>query len=131
MARLVQQTVKLTTATGIADLRIGLSTGNSHIAHEKAFSILVKDCIRRAIGNALGQSVLGILLSTGLLDDATDPQDFHRQLLPTFGNGAAVLERLIVKELYRSLNIPDSSQEHFEYGEALAVARDTLFVRDN
>jgi len=41
----------------------------------------------------------------------------------TFGNGSVVLERMIVKALYRKLGIRSDSTIGFDYAKALDAAR--------
>jgi len=84
--------------------------------------------IGEGIRAALGQAILGVLNGQGLFNEATDPKEFHRKLRSVFGNGATVLEKVIVKDLFRKLNVPYNSQERFDYGEALERAREACVV---
>jgi hypothetical protein len=59
-----------------------------------------------------------------LFDRASDPKEFQIKLQSVFGNGATVIEKVIIKDLFRRLNIPYSSQGPFNYGEALEMARE-------
>ncbi len=101
---------------------------NSKLAEEKVFSSVLTDSVCEAVGDALGKNVLSILVSKGLLDNANNPRELERQLSSTFGNGSAVLERIIVKGLYQKLRIPFDSSYGFDYAKALDVARNVLFV---
>src|SRR3989442_12257275 len=83
---------------------------NRRFAAEKAFSSVLVSTVREAVGNALGHNVLEILTSKGLLDDASNSKEFDRKLQSLFGNGAAVLERIVVKDLNRKLGIPRSEE---------------------
>lgn len=95
---------------------------------EKAFTSLLSDTIRDAVGNALGQNVMEIIASKGLLDDAGNSKDFHRKLQSIFGNGAIVLERIVVKDLDRKLGIRYDSEADFDYAKSLETARDVCMV---
>ena len=95
---------------------------------EKAFSSILIDVVCGAVADALGRYVLDILSSKGLLDNSNDAKEFDRKLQLLFGNGAAVLERLVVKDLYRKLSIPYDSDASFDYGKSLEVAKETCFV---
>jgi hypothetical protein len=77
---------------------------------------------------ALGQAILGVLNGQGLFNEATAPKEFHKKLQAVFGNGATVLEKVIVKDLFRKLNIPYNSQDRFDYGEALEMAKEACAV---
>ena len=101
---------------------------NSRLAQEKTFSSMLQLSIGEGVRAALGQAILGVLNGQGLFDEATDPKEFHKKLQSVFGNGAVVLEKVIVKDLFRKLNIPYNSQERFDYGEALEKAKDACTV---
>jgi hypothetical protein len=104
------------------------SRTNSKLAQEKTFSSMLQLSIGEGVRAALGQAILGVLNGQGLSNEATDPKEFHRKLQSVFGNGAGVLEKVIVKDLFRKLNIPYNSQERFDYGEALERAREACAV---
>src|SRR3989442_14268423 len=99
------------------------SRTNSRLAQEKTFSSMLQLSIGEGIRAALGQAILGVLNGQGLFNEATDPKEFHKKLQSVFGNGATVLEKVIVKDLFRKLNVPYNSQERFDYGEALERAK--------
>ena len=101
---------------------------NSKLAQEKTFSSMLQLSIGEGVRAALGQAILGVLNGQGLFNEATDPKEFHRKLQSVFGSGAGVLEKVIVKELFRKLNIPYNSQERFDYGEALERAKQACAV---
>ena len=99
------------------------------IVEGKVFSDLVANATRQGVKDTLGPDVVAILESKGFLDRVDDPVEFDRQLTSLFGNGAKVLERLVVKELYRELGIGFNSQTPFNYRESLDAAREVCFVR--
>jgi hypothetical protein len=101
---------------------------NSKLAQEKTFSSMLQLSIGEGVKAALGQAILGVLNGQGLFNEATAPKEFHKKLQTIFGNGATVLEKVIVKDLFRKLNIPYNSQEQFDYGEALEKAREACTV---
>ncbi|HEV2120308.1 MAG TPA: hypothetical protein VGS11_09440 [Candidatus Bathyarchaeia archaeon] len=100
------------------------SRTNSRLAQEKTFSSMLQLSIGEGIRSALGEAILGVLSGQGLFNEATDPKEFHRKLQLVFGNGATVLEKVIVKDLLRKLNVQYNPQERFDYGEALELARE-------
>lgn len=99
------------------------------MAEEKAFSSILTDALRESVRAALGADVLQILVTKGLLDNSDNPVEFGRQLQSLFGNGARVLERLVVKELYHKLSIPYHSESSFDYAESLENAKEMCFVK--
>ena len=96
---------------------------------DNTFSELVMNATRQGVKDTLGSDVVAVLESKGFLDNVDDPVMFDRQLTSVFGNGAKVLERLVVKELYHELGIGYSSQAPFNYRELLDAAREVCFVR--
>ena len=101
---------------------------NVRFAGERAFSTLLADSISESIADTLGKDALAILASKGLLDNPDNPTELERQLSSTFGNGSAVLERIIVKGLFQKLRIPFDSNLSFDYAKALEVARKAHLV---
>jgi hypothetical protein len=93
------------------------------MVQDKAFSSLLIDCICESVTDAMGAGVLQVLVEKGLLDNSDNPTEFDRQLRSIFGNGARVLERLVVKELFRKLGIPYRTELSFDYGESLGTAK--------
>jgi hypothetical protein len=101
---------------------------NSRLAQEKTFYSMLQLSISEGVKAALGQAILGVLSGQGLFNEPTDPKEFHRKLQSVFGNGATVLEKVIVKDLFRKLNIQYNAQEPFDYGEALERVREACAV---
>jgi hypothetical protein len=101
---------------------------DQRLAAEKAFSSVLVSTVREAVGDALGRNVLEILTSKGLLDDASNSKEFDRKLESLFGNGAAVLERIVVKDLNRKLGIRYDSEASFDYEKSLETAREVCFA---
>jgi hypothetical protein len=101
---------------------------DQRFAAEKAFSSVLVSTVRDAVGNALGRNVLEILTSKGLLDAASNSKEFDRKLQLLFGNGAAVLERLVVKDLDRKLGIRYDSEASFDYTKSLETAKEVCLM---
>ena len=87
------------------------------------------DSVCDAVSNALGRYVLDVLASKGLLDHSSNAKEFDRSLQSIFGNGASVLERIIVKDLYRKLGIPYDSEAGFDYEKSLEAAKKVCFAK--
>jgi hypothetical protein len=107
------------------DFRASWKAGRamSKLEQEKVFSSLLRDSIGDGIRAALGEAILGVLAEQGLFDNASNPKEFHRKLQTVFGNGAIVIEKVVIKDLFRKLALPYISQEPFNYGDALEEAR--------
>ncbi len=93
------------------------------VGDEKAFASLLTDTVVESMADILGENVLSLLISKGMLDHAENPGELERQLSSTFGNGSLVLERMIVKALYRKLGIRLDSSFGFDYAKALDAAK--------
>ena len=100
---------------------------DSDQTYEKAFLSILADSICESIDDTLGKDVLSLLVSKGFLDDMANPRELDRQLSSVFGNGSLMLERIIVKGLYRKLSIPYDSLG-FDYSKALDNARNVFFL---
>jgi hypothetical protein len=101
---------------------------DQRLSAEKAFSSVLISTVREAVGDALGRNVLEILASKGLLDDASNSKEFDRKLQSFFGNGAAVLERIVVKDLDRKLGIRYDSEANFDYQKSLETAKEVCLM---
>jgi hypothetical protein len=112
------------------DLRTSWKTDrtNSVLAQEKIFLSLLSDSIGDGIRGALGQAILGVLTDQGLFDKASNPKEFHKKLQSVFGYGATVIEKVVIKDLFRKLNLLYNTHGPFDYGEALETARETCAV---
>lgn len=91
----------------------------------KAFSSLLFDSICESLEHALGPDVVQILVSKRLLDNSNNPEKFEAQLRSIFFDGAKVLERLIIKDLYRKLGISHNSDAGFDFERSIEIAKET------
>jgi hypothetical protein len=112
--------------TGLEDNRPGEDKG---FVAAKAFSTLVANAARESVKDTLGPDVVSILESNGLFENLTSPFEFDKHLSLIFGNGAKVLERMVVKELYREIGMSYNSGEVFSYSDCIDAAREFCFVR--
>ena len=107
------------------DFRIAWKTNKESLAkaQEKVFASMLQLSVNEGIKAALGAAILGILTDQGLFNNISDPKEFHRKLQTVFGNGATVIEKIIIKDLFRKLSLPYASQDYFSYGDDLERAR--------
>lgn len=52
-----------------------------------------------------------------------DPETFHGNLYAVFNEGAIVLEKVIVKELFRKLNMPYKVRGDFDFTKCISQAK--------
>lgn len=114
------------TRTPETDFRVAWKTKkeNAVKVQDKAFSSMLQLSVNEGVKSALGQAILGILSGQGMFDNILDPKEFHRKLQTVFGNGATVIEKIIIKDLFHKLSLPYTSQDSFNYGDDLERARD-------
>ena len=71
------------------------------------FSQALHESILDGLKNVLGESGMNVILLNIELDKCTNnPEALHMSLQDVFKDGACVLEKVIVKELFRKLGIP-------------------------
>jgi hypothetical protein len=100
--------------------------GRSHKL-DVEFHLLLHDCIVEGIESILGEKVMrGVLLYLGLGQYTTDPRGFHSKLSDIFGNGAVMVEKLIIKELFRRVNIPFYENGNFEFERYVNRAKEAF-----
>ena len=102
---------------------------NREIVEATTFSTLLANAARESVKDTLGVDIVGILESKGLFENLASPWEFEKQLSAIFGNGAKVLERMVVKELYREIGMSYNSGEVFSYGDCIDAAKEYCFVR--
>ncbi len=57
------------------------------------------------------------------LNQSSEPDEFHKQLLSVFGVGAITLEKVIVRELYSRLSMPFDESGEFDFARYVNRAR--------
>jgi hypothetical protein len=99
------------------------SLTSSSLAGETEFFMALKRSISDGIRDAMGPQILAMLQDRGMLDNPAEASKLHKQLSVLFGNGTSVLEKIIIKELYRKLNISYDTSAQFDYETALLRAK--------
>ena len=131
----IRVTVRATSPTqlrkqlGIPNYILNPTQSNTALARETEFFLALKQSISDGIRDSMGPQILAMLQDRGFLDNPDAANKFHSQLSTLFGNGTSVLEKIIIKELYRRLNISYDSSTQFDYGAALVHAREVCTVR--
>jgi hypothetical protein len=94
----------------------------------KFFEVL-HECILDGLESVLGKSCTrAIVFHIELGDYIDDAGEFHRNLYALLGLGALVLEKVIVKELFRRLDIPYEERGNFDFAGCVNEARE-LFLK--
>src|SRR5947209_17611087 len=74
---------------------------------EEKFDETLRWSIQDAIRNILGESGLEAVRSILHLDQlAKNPGEFHSQMDRIFGRGVLAIEAVVVKDVFRGLNLP-------------------------
>ena len=95
---------------------------------ERTFSRIFNGSILDGLESALGESGMKAVLSNVELALCMDnPGELHRNLRDIFKEGAFVLEKVIVKELFRRLNVPYEETGNLDFEGYVSHAR-KLFV---
>ena len=89
------------------------------------FQESVKDGLRNTLGETVMLTVVPLLKQT-LQIYAEKPGEFHRELQFYFGFGALTLERMILKELFRKLNLHYPSNNELDFETSIDLARKDL-----
>ncbi len=83
---------------------------------KREFSKALSECVLDVLKTALGKTVLDSLISHFAIDrHADDPAKVHADLRLIFADGARVLEKLIVRELFRRLNLILEGEQTFDF----------------
>ena len=78
-----------------------------------------------------GSGVRIILLHLEMGDYFEYPTKFHKELFAIFGNGALVLEKQIVNELFLKLDLPHPTINDFSFERYVALAKNLFLKKQN
>ncbi|MDA4130412.1 MAG: hypothetical protein OK457_06540 [Thaumarchaeota archaeon] len=96
---------------------------------EKSFAEIMRNSIREGLGGVIGKSGMeAVYINFKLNDCLMNPKATHASLLPAFkDHGSEILEKAVMKELYRKINERYEPDLPFSY-EALFHKARKLFV---
>ncbi|MCS4537863.1 MAG: hypothetical protein HYY67_03265 [Thaumarchaeota archaeon] len=98
----------------------------------KEFANILSDSIQEGLKNAIGESGMqAVFFHLGLSEHIGDPEAFHHAMYPLFRDGTTVLEKIIVKELFRKLNVSDYFLGDFGFQKYVSFARENFKIRMN
>ena len=91
---------------------------------KKEFSEILRESIVDGVRLVLGEDVMkAVFLHLGPIQ-FENPSEFHNKLSCIFKQGAEVLEKMIVKELYQKLDVPYEDKGDFNFERYVNHARD-------
>jgi len=97
---------------------------------EFKFSQVLHECIFDGLKHILGEGGMKVVLfNIELHRYAEHPGELHENLYAIFGNGAFVLEKAIVKELFRRLNMSYEEASDFDFARYVDQARELFKTR--
>ena len=89
------------------------------------FITALSDCVQGGIRNVLGQVALDAVFSrVKLVSLAEAPSELHNGFEQIFGPAAEILERLMVKDLFRRLNLKfEEVTSSFDFATYVNIAK--------
>jgi hypothetical protein len=92
---------------------------------EFKFSQVLHECIINGLKDFLGETGMkAVLFNIELGQYIDDPREFHANLYAIFNQGAFSLEKAIVKELFRRLNLTYVENRTFDFARQVSQARE-------
>ena len=94
------------------------------------FSEVLHECILDVLENVIGETGMRVIsLHVELGDYLEDPTELHRNLRSMFGVGAENLEKVVVKELFRRLDLCYEQRENFDFAKSVEQAKELFIAR--
>ncbi len=94
------------------------------------FHDVLHDSIREGMRNVLGETGMSaVLFHLKLGQDTWRPNEFNDNLRAMFKDGAVVLEKIIVKELFQRCGLIYQSTEDFDFQKSVDLAREMVVTR--
>lgn len=93
------------------------------------FREVFHECILDGLRDFVGESgTRAVLFNIELSRYIDDPREFHADLYTIFKEGALSIEKVIVKELFRRLNLSYQEKSSFDFARHVSQARE-LFIK--
>ena len=94
------------------------------------FSEVFHECILDVLENVIGEVGMRVIsLHVELGDYLEDPMELHRNLRSIFGVGAENLEKVVVEELFRRLDLCFEERENFDFRKSVEQAKKLFIAR--
>ena len=100
------------------------------IEFKHEFGRLLQESILEGLESAIGESGTKAVLSNIELVQCTEnPEEFHKALFEIFDAGAPIIERVIVKGLFRKLQVPFDDEGALDFAAKIDYARALFATR--
>lgn len=100
------------------------------LAGKRDFTNIFQECVCEALKNALGEECMRTIFFHLELDQhANNPKEIHEKLCPLFKQGAEIIEKIIVKELFRRANLPYEERGNFDFERYVNLGRKFLTTK--
>jgi hypothetical protein len=94
------------------------------------FSDILRACVETGLRNVLGEGSMHSVLFYLQLDQLEqNPRELHNKLYSIFKDGAVILEKVVVKELYQRLDMLYVEREAFDFEEYVKSAERMFVIR--
>lgn len=91
------------------------------------FYHMLGECLLRGMKDILGEGgARAVFFHLELALCGDDPKQIHRRLYSVFSDGAVTLERMIVKELFQSMNMAYVEGNEFSFERYVEIARQLM-----
>jgi hypothetical protein len=91
---------------------------------ESEFFETLHESVLNGLRQVIGESgIRALLFNIELGQYLDEPEAFHRNLYAIFNEGAIILEKVIVKELFRRINMPYTVGGDFDFARCVSQAR--------
>jgi len=89
------------------------------------FERLLEETMRRSMADLLGESSMSAMLfHVNMEHPAAEPAEFHKRLYELLKEPAIVIEEIIIKDLFKRLNVLYTPKGAFEFKRYVSSARD-------
>jgi len=101
------------------------------VGNSNGFEALLEDTIKNSIRDLLGESsMLAILYHLSLERLGSDPQAFDKKLRELLDAPATIIEEMIVKDLFKRLDLLYSPKGGFDFQRYTSAAREFYVSRE-
>jgi hypothetical protein len=91
----------------------------------EGFERLLEETMKRSMADLLGESSMkAIFFHINMENPARDPEMFHQKLYGVLKEPALVVEEIIVKDLFKRLDVLYTPKGAFEFKQYVSSARD-------
>jgi len=99
---------------------------------EFKFHQVLRECVEGGLRGVVGERGMKALLfriECGQFID--NPEEFHRDLCLIFGDAAVILEKVIINELFRRLDIECGERGDFDFAKYVSHAKERFIAKSS